>query len=75
MRVPYYVVTNGNEFRVYKFAGPFQQDIPIFNFDKREIPNHWEDIYKTLSKEAVLKYKKKMKELVARVAAYWAIGR
>lgn len=60
--VPYYVVTNGLEFRVYLFRGSLQSDIPLLNFKKSELHLHWEDLYKILNKSAVINYKEKLKE-------------
>lgn len=61
---PYYLVTNGEEIRVYLFRGSVQSDLPLMNFNRRELRQNWAFLYKNLNKSAVLQYKSKLKQLL-----------
>ena len=59
---PYYIVTNGEETRVYLYRGlALQPDHPLINFRRNEIKHNWNFLYKNLNKSAILQYKQKLK--------------
>lgn len=61
---PYYIVTNGEEVRIYLFRGSVQPDVQLMNFRRIELRQNWEFLYKNLNKSAVIKYKQKLKQLL-----------
>lgn len=61
---PYYIVTNGDEIRVYLYRGSVHQpDHPLMNFKRTEIRQNWNFLYKNLNKSAILEYKQKLKQV------------
>lgn len=61
---PYYLVTNGEEIRVYLFRGSVQPDVLLMNFRQHELKQNWDFLYKNLNKSAVFQYKQKLKQLL-----------
>ncbi len=60
---PYYIVTNGDEIRVYLYKGlTLQSDFLLMNFKRSEIKQNWIFLYKNLNKSAILQYKQKLKQ-------------
>lgn len=61
---PYYIVTNGEEIRVYLYRGSaLLTDFPLMNFKRSELKQNWNFLYKNLNKSAILQYKQKLKEI------------
>lgn len=58
--VPYYIVTNGQETRVFLFRGAVQRDVELLRFSRHEISSMWPQIHAKLSKESVVRYKSKL---------------
>ncbi len=65
LTTPYYIVTNGNDIRVYLFRGAVQPDVLLMNFKREELKQHWGALYKNLNKSAVLEYKEKLRKILA----------
>ncbi|CAN5887707.1 hypothetical protein BH23GEM7_BH23GEM7_05070 [soil metagenome] len=61
---PYYMVTNGQEIRVYLFRGAVQPDVLLMSFRRSELRAHWPALYKTLHKAAVVEYNRKLMQLL-----------
>jgi len=61
---PYYIVTNGEEVRVYLFRGSVQRDVPLMNFRRADLKQNWSFLYKNLNKSAVIQYKQKLKQVL-----------
>lgn len=60
---PYYIVTNGEEIRVYLYRGlALEPDHPLMNFKRSKLRQNWNFLYKNLNKSAVLQYKQKLKQ-------------
>jgi hypothetical protein len=53
----YYIVTNGQQIKVYQFNGMLAPDDCIMDFDREELLTRWQDFYSHISKEAVIKRK------------------
>lgn len=65
LSVPYYLVTNGEDIRVYLFRGAVQPDVMLMNFKRSDLRQQWSALYQTLNKAAVLEYKEKLSKLLA----------
>lgn len=60
---PYYIVTNGDEIRVYLFRGSVQSDVQLISLTRAELKQNWNFLYRNLNKSAVIQYKQKLKKL------------
>jgi hypothetical protein len=65
LSVPYYLVTNGEEIRVYLFRGAVQPDLMLMTFKRPELKNQWAPFYQAINKEAVIAYKAKLLAILA----------
>ena len=65
LTTPYYIVTNGDDIRVYLFRGAVQPDVLLMNFKRGELKEHWSALHKNLNKSAVLEYKEKLRKILA----------
>ncbi len=64
LHTPYYIVTNGDEIRVFLYRGSFHQpDHPLMNFKRDELKQNWNFLYTNLNKTAILQYKQKLKQV------------
>ncbi len=61
---PYYIVTNADEIQVYLFRSAMQPDVRIMSFKRSDLREHWDTLYKSINKAAVIDYKQKLKVLV-----------
>ena len=52
-----YVVTNGQEIKVYQFNGMLAPDECVMDFDRTALKEKWSELYGYISKEAALKRK------------------
>jgi hypothetical protein len=52
-----YVVTNGQEVKVYQFNGMLAPDERVMDFDRTELKEKWSELYGYISKGATLKRK------------------
>lgn len=55
---PYYMVTNGDEVRVFIFRGAIQPDVMLMKFGRAELKEQWAQLYRTLNKKTVVAFKK-----------------
>jgi hypothetical protein len=67
LSTPYYLVTNGEEVRVYLFRGAVQTDVMLMTCKRSELSQHWTQLYQTLHKEAVIDYKVRLSRIMAGV--------
>ena len=65
LTTPYYIVTNGNDIRVYLFRGAMQPDVLLMNFKREELRQHWGALYKYLNKSAAIEYKDRLSKMLA----------
>jgi hypothetical protein len=65
LNAPYYLVTNGDEIRTYLFRGAVQADVLLLSFRRSEMRQHWESLYRTVSREAIVLYKVKLAKALA----------
>jgi hypothetical protein len=59
LTTPYYIVTNGDDIRVYLFRGAVQPDVILMNFKRNELRQNWGKLYTVINKAAVIKHKEK----------------
>jgi hypothetical protein len=65
LTTPYYLVTNGDDIRVYLFRGAIQSDVLLMNFHRREFRQQWPLFYQTLHKVSVIEYKERLGKILA----------
>ena len=65
LSTPYYLVTNGDEIRVYLFRGAVQPDVMLMTFKRGDLRVQWTALYQTLNKTAVINYKEKLSKMLA----------
>lgn len=58
---PYYLVTNGDEIKVFLFRSAISTDIEVFNAKRNDLKNLFNELYKFVSKQAIIEYKKQKK--------------
>ena len=64
LSTPYYILTNGDEVRVYLSLAKIQPAVELLNFKQDNLKENWSELYKTLSKKAITKQKEKLKKLL-----------
>ena len=64
---PYYIVSNGDEVRVYLFRGAIQPDVILMTFGRGDLRDQWNTLYQTLSKSAVIQRKTLLDAQIAKV--------
>jgi len=62
---PYYVVTNADEVQVYLFRGAMQPDVRTMRFKRSDLRDHWDMLYGSINKAAVIDYKGKLKKVLS----------
>lgn len=67
LSTPYYLVTNGEEVRVYLFRGAIQTDVMLLAFKRAEFRQHWSQLYRTLCRDCVIEYKQRLSKMMAGV--------
>lgn len=65
LTTPYYIVTNGEDVRVYLFRGAVQPDVQLMAFKRGELRQNWPALYQTVNKCAVIEYKQKLGKVLA----------
>jgi hypothetical protein len=60
LSTPYYIVTNGDDIRVYLFRGAVQPDLLLMSFKRSDMRQQWNALYQTLNKCSVIEYKRKL---------------
>jgi hypothetical protein len=63
LTTPYYVVTNGEEIRVYWLRGAIQADLQVMIFNRRDFRQHWPGLYRKLNRAAVIAYKDELSKV------------
>ena len=65
LTTPYYIVTNGDDIRVYLFRGAVQPDALLMNFKREELRHNWGTLHKNLNKSAAIEYKDRLRRILA----------
>jgi hypothetical protein len=66
LSTPYYVVTNGNEIQVFISRGAGLPDVLMNTIKKDQLKQQWKELYTTLNKAAVIDYKNRLREMLAK---------
>lgn len=56
---PYYLVTNGDEIRVYLYRSPIESDVEVFKSTRHDIRTTIGTLYNLISRQAIVEYKRK----------------
>lgn len=56
---PYFIVTNGDDIRVFLYRSPIESDVEVFKSTRRDISSTFHALYNLVSKQAVLEYKRR----------------
>jgi hypothetical protein len=72
LTTPYYLVTNGEDMRVYLFRGAIQPDVVLMSFNRRQMGENWSALYRTLHKDSVIEYKARWQQVLAGTAVQHA---
>ncbi len=64
LTTPYYLVTNGEDVRVYLFRGAIQSDVLLLSFSRKDFRQHWPVFYQTLHRGAVIEYKERLRKVL-----------
>jgi len=67
LTTPYYLVTNGEQLRVYRFQGALMADVKLMDFKRAELEQEWVSLYQLLNKSAVLERKKRLEQFLREV--------
>ena len=65
LTTPYYLVTNGDDVRVYLFREAIQPDVVLMSFNRRQMRDNWPALYHTLHKDSVIEYKARWQQVLA----------
>ena len=58
LSVPYYMLTNGDELRLYRFRAGMQQDVLLSTFKRSELRSRWVELSQRLNQAAVIDLKR-----------------
>lgn len=56
---PYFLVTNGDDIRVFLYRSPIESDVEVFKSTRRNISSTFHDLFNLVSKQAVIEYKQR----------------
>jgi hypothetical protein len=65
LSTPYYIVSNGDEVRVYLFRGAVQPDVMLMTFKRGDLRQNWGKLYQTVGKQAIIEHKEKLSKMHA----------
>jgi hypothetical protein len=60
LSTPYYLVTNGDQIKLFLFRGAVQPDVNLLTCRRAELKQHWPTIYAHLNRDALLEYKTRL---------------
>jgi hypothetical protein len=64
LSTPYYLITNGDDIRIYLFRGAVLPDVSVMTFTRAELRENWEMLCRTLTKPAVVNYKERLNKIL-----------
>jgi hypothetical protein len=56
---PYYLLTNGDEIRVFLYRSPIESDVEVFKVSRRDLPETFSALFNLISKPAVVEYRRR----------------
>lgn len=63
LRAPYYVLTNGEQVRVFHFRSPWRPDVLQLALSRGELKDKWSELYRYLNPETVAAFEERLREL------------
>jgi hypothetical protein len=60
LETPYYVVTNGEDIRVYMNQGPLKPNVPLLTFSRSVLRQYWPPFHELLNRSAVVELKRRL---------------
>lgn len=67
LTTPYYLITNGEQLRIYRFQGAVVADVKLMDLKRVELEAEWVSLHQLLNKSAVLERKKRLEQLLKEV--------
>lgn len=58
---PYYLVTNGDDIKVFHFRSAISSDVEVFNGKRQELTMTFGNLYRYINKEAIIEYKRQLR--------------
>ena len=55
---PYFLVTNGDDIRVFLYRSPIESDVEVFKSTRMHISSTFQSLYNLVSKKAIVEYKR-----------------
>ncbi len=55
---PYFLVTNGDDIRVFLYRSPIESDVEVFKSTRRDISSTFSVLFNLVSKKAIIEYKR-----------------
>lgn len=62
LTTPYYMVTNGEEIRLYLFRGAVLPDVMVKTFKRNDMRQHWHTLHNAISKAATIERKEQLRD-------------
>jgi hypothetical protein len=62
---PYFMVTNGDEIRVFLYRSPIESDVEVFKSHRKDLVTTFKSLYNIICKRAIVGYKRKRAALTA----------
>lgn len=60
---PYYLVTNGDDIRVFLYRSAIESDVEVFTGNRKDLRESFRNLYNLISKRAIVEYQKKKKAM------------
>jgi len=55
---PYFLITNGDDIRVFLYRSPIESDVEVFKSTRRDISSTFSVLFNLVSKKAIIEYKR-----------------
>ena len=55
---PYFLITNGDDIRVFLYRSPIESDVEVFKSTRRDISSTFSTLFNLVSKKAIIEYKR-----------------
>lgn len=62
---PYFLVTNGDDIRVFLYRSPIESDVEVFKAKRRDLAQTFRTLYNFISREAIVEYKRKKSSFIS----------
>lgn len=64
LSTPYYLVTNGDQVKLFLFRGAIQTDVQLLHCDRNTLKDHWPVLYQHVARDSVVDYKRKLNHAI-----------